>query len=78
MADTENSGEEGVPSNSQLTYTTPNSLATGDIIKRNKAMFSGLTEVLKKTLTSMGTQLHKHSKFQMEQVNKFRVRINVS
>ena len=33
-------------------------------------MFSALTEVLQKTLTSMGTQLHEHSKCQMEQINK--------
>ena len=33
-------------------------------------MVSALTEVLQKTLTSMGTQLYKHSKCQMEQVNK--------
>ena len=33
-------------------------------------MFSALTEVLQNTLTSMGTQLHEHSKSQMEQVNK--------
>ena len=70
MAHTENSGEEGVPSNSQSTYTTPNSLAAGDLIESSKAMFSALTEVLQKTLTSMGTQLHEHSKCQMEQVNK--------
>ena len=38
MAQTENSaGEEGVPSNSQSTYTTPNSLAARDIIESNKA-----------------------------------------
>ena len=70
MAHTENSGEGGVPSCSQSTYTTPNSLAAGDIIKSNKAMFSVLTEVLQKTITSMGTELHEHSKCQMEQVNK--------
>ena len=33
-------------------------------------MFGALTEVLQKTLTSMGTQLHEHSKYHMEQVNK--------
>ena len=33
-------------------------------------MFSVLTEDLQKTLTSMGTKLHEHSKCQMEQVNK--------
>ena len=33
-------------------------------------MFSALTEALQKTLTSMGTQLHEHSKCQIEQVNK--------
>ena len=54
MAHTENSGEEGVPSNSQSTYTTSNSLAAGDIIEINKVMFSALTEVLQMTLTSMG------------------------
>ena len=36
----------------------------------NKAMFSVLREVLQKTLTSMGTRLHEHSKCQMEQVSK--------
>ena len=70
MVHTENSGEGGVPSNSQSTYTTPNSLVAGNIIESNKAMFCALTEVLQKTLTFMGTQLHKHSKCQMEQVNK--------
>ena len=40
-----------------------------DIIKSNKAMFSALTEVLLKTLTSMDNHRHKHSKCQMEQVN---------
>ena len=48
-------------------------VAAGDIIKSNKAMFSALTEVLQKTLTSMGSmgiQLHEYSKCQMEQVNK--------
>ena len=69
MTHTENSGEGGVPSNSMSTYTTLNYLAAGDIIKSNNAMFSALTEVLQ-TLTSMGTQLHEHSKCQMEQVNK--------
>ena len=62
MAHTENSGEEGVPSNSQSTYTTSNSLAAGDIIEINKVMFSALTEVLQMTLTSIFTQLHEHSK----------------
>ena len=33
-------------------------------------MFSSLTEVLQKTVTSMGTQLHERAKCQMEQVNK--------
>ena len=70
MAHTENSGEGRVPSCSQSTYTTPNSLTAGDIIESNKAMFGALTEVLQKTLTSMGAQLHEHSKCQMEQVNK--------
>ena len=68
MAHTEDSEEGGVPSNSQSTYTTPNSIAAGDIIESNKAMLSALTEVLK-TLISMGTQLHEHSKRQMDQVN---------
>ena len=72
MAHTENSGEGGVPSNSQSTYTTPNSLAAGDIIESNKAMFSALTGVLQKTLTAMGTQLHEHSKCQIEKVSKLR------
>ena len=70
MAHIQNSGEEGVPSNSQSTYITLNSLAAGNIIESNKTMFSALTEVLQKTLTSMGTQLHEHSKCQIEQVNK--------
>ena len=70
MAHTQNSGEGGVPFSSQPTYTNPNSLAAGDIIESNKAMFSALTEVLQKTLTSMGTRLHEHSRCQMEQVNK--------
>ena len=69
MVYTENSGEERVSSNSQSTYTTPNSLAAGDIMESNKAMFSALTEVLQKTLDSMGTQLHEHSKCQMEQIS---------
>ena len=43
MALTENSGEGGVSSNSQSTYTTPNSLTAGDI-ESNKEMFSALTE----------------------------------
>ena len=68
MAHTENSGEGGVPSSSQSTYTTPNSLAAGDIIESNKAMFSALTEVLQKT---PNVNIPKeHSKCQMEQVNK--------
>ena len=67
MAHIENSAEGGVPSNSQSTYTTPNSLAAGDIIESNMAIFSALTEVLQKTLTSMVTKLHEHSKCQMEQ-----------
>ena len=70
MAHTENSGEGGVPSSSQSTYTTPNSITAGDIIESNKAIFSALTEVLQNTLTSVGTQLYEHSKCQMEQVNK--------
>ena len=55
---------------SQSTYTSPDFLESGDIIENNKTMFSTLTEVLQKTLTSMSTQLHEHSKYQMEQVNK--------
>ena len=70
MAHTENSGEGGVPFNSQSTYTTRNSLAAGDIIESNKAMLSSLSEALQETLTFMGTQLHEHSKCQMEQVIK--------
>ena len=34
-------------------------------------MFSALTEVLQRTLTSMGTQLHEHSKCQMEQSESY-------
>ena len=52
MAHIENSGERGFPSNSQSTYTTPNSLTAGDIIENNKAMFSALAEVLQTNLTS--------------------------
>ena len=70
MAHTENSGEGGVSSNSQSTYTNPNSLTAADIIESNKVMFSALIEVLQTTLTSMGNQLYEHSKCQMEQVNK--------
>ena len=70
MAHTENSGEGGVSSNSQSTYTTP------DSIENNKVMFSALTEVLQTTLTSMGNQLHEHSKCQMEQVNKLTEAVN--
>ena len=76
MEHTENSGEGGVSSNNQSTYTTPNSLTAGDIIKNNKAMFSALTEVLQMTLTSMGNQLHEHSKFQMEQGRKLTEAVN--
>ena len=43
MAYTENSGEGGVSSNSQSTYTTPNSLTAGDFIKSSKAISSALT-----------------------------------
>ena len=39
-------------------------------------MFSALTEVLQTTLTSMGNQLHEHSKCQMEQVNKLTGAVN--
>ena len=39
-------------------------------------MFSALTEVLQKTLTSMSNQLHEHSKCQMEQVNKLTEAVN--
>ena len=76
MAHTENSGEGGVPSNSQSTYTTPNPLTAGDIIKSNKAIFSAFTEVLQMTLTSKGNHLHGHSKCQMEQVNKLTEAVN--
>ena len=50
MAHTENSGEGGVPSNSQSTYTTLDSLTAENIIESNKAMFSALIEILQKTL----------------------------
>ena len=40
IAHTENSGEGGVPSNSQSTYTTHNFRTAGDIIESNKAMLS--------------------------------------
>ena len=76
MAHTENSGEGGVSSNSQSTYTTPNSLTARDIIESKKAMFSALTEVLQTTLTSMSNQLYEHSKCQMEQVNKLTDAVN--
>ena len=76
IAHTENSGEGGVPSNSQSIYTTPNSLTAGDIIESNKAMFSALTETLQTILTSMGNQLHEHSKCYMEEVNKFTEVVN--
>ena len=76
MAHTENSGEEGVSSKSQSTYTTTNSLTAGDIIESNKVMFSALTEVLETTLTSIGNQLHDHSKCQMEPVNKLTEAVN--
>ena len=66
----------GVSSKSQSTYTTTNSLTAGDIIESNKVMFSALTEVLQTTLTSMGNQLHEHSKCQMEQVNKLTEAVN--
>ena len=46
MTHKENSGEGEVPSNSQSTYTTTNSLTAGDIIKTNEAMFIALREVL--------------------------------
>ena len=62
---------EGVVlSNIRSTFTNPNFLGAGDIIESNKAMFSALTEVLQKTLTSMDTKLHEHSRCQMEQINK--------
>ena len=76
MTHTENSWERGVPSNSQSTYTTPNSLTASDIIESNKAMFSALTEVFQTTLTYMGNQLHEHFKCQMEQVNKLTEAVN--
>ena len=65
MAHTENSGEGRVLSNSQATNLSHlYSLAAGDIIESNKAMFNVLTEVYQKILTSMGAQLHEHSKCQ--------------
>ena len=72
MVHTYNSGKRGVPSNRQSIYTTPISFAAvaGDIIESNQAMFTAFTEVLQTTYTFMGTQLHEHSKYQMEQVNK--------
>ena len=75
MAHTENSGEGGVSSNTniQSTYTTPRA---ADIIKSNKVMFSALTEVLQTTLTSKPTTLHEHSRCQMEQVNKLKEAVN--
>ena len=76
MAHTENSGEGGVSSNIQSTYTTPNSLTAEYIIESNKVMFSAFTKVLQTTLTSMGNQLHEHSKYQMEQVNKLTEIVN--
>ena len=76
MAHTENSGEGGVSSNSQSTYTTPNSLTAADIIESKKVMFSALTEVLQMTLISMGNQLHEHSKCLMEHVNKLTEAVN--
>ena len=76
MAHTENSQKGGVSSNNQSTYIIPNSLTAGDIIESNKAMFSALAEVLQTTPTSMGNQLHEHSKCQMEQVNKLTEAIN--
>ena len=76
MAHTEDSGQGGVSSNSQSTYTSPNFLTAGDIIESNKAMFSALTKVLQKNITSMGIQLHKHFKCQMEQVNKLTEAVN--
>ena len=50
VAHTENSVEREVFSNSQSTYTTPNSLTARDIIESNNAMFSALTEVLQTTM----------------------------
>ena len=70
MSHTENSGKEEFPTIARQPIPTPNSFAAGDIIESNKAIISALTEVLQKTLTSMGTQLHEHSKCRMEQVNK--------
>ena len=74
MAHTEKSGEGGVSSNT--TYTTPNSLTAGGIIKSNKAMFSAQAEVLQTILTSMSNQLHEDSKCQMEQVNELTEAVN--
>ena len=76
MTHTENSWERGVPSNSQSTYITPNSLTATDIIESNKVMFSALTEVFQTILTYMGNQLHEHFKCQMEQVNKLTEAVN--
>ena len=69
MSHTENSGEGGVPSSSLSTYTTANSITTGDIIESNKAMFSALTEVFQKTLTSG----HFHRKVDIESKNENKV-----
>ena len=52
MTHTENSGEGGVSSNSQSTYTTSHSLIAGNTIESNKAMVSALAEVLQTTITS--------------------------
>ena len=76
MTHTDDSGEGGVSSKSQSTYTTPTSLTAADIIESNKVMFSALTELLQATLTSMGNQLHERSKCQMEQINKLTEAVN--
>ena len=57
IAHTENSGEGGVPSNSQSTYTTHNFRTAGDIIESNKAMLSEQWEPLVLWVTNcMNTQ----------------------
>ena len=60
----------GIPENPLRRFSSAVSLAAGDITESIKTMFSALTKVLQKALTSMGTQLREHSKCQREQVNK--------
>ena len=53
MTHTENSGERGLPSNSQPTYTTPFRwylLTAGDIIESNKAIFSAWQKFCRRPL----------------------------